>query len=145
MVRKIYIRDHLKMLLSVWMLCLPPVCYVACPLPGLRVGEEVVWIRSYRFGQSLKLLNVLPDASSLLHFCSTIYISVIRLWFHCWFISVHLTSPAYLSVLGEGSLLSSSSWWFLPFSPLLKEFFGGVFPYQSWGSKDKWCCMLYRL
>ncbi len=63
--------------------CLLCVC-MACPLPGLH-GGEVVWIRSYLSRQSLKLLDVLRIHP--LYFCSTIYISVIKLYtlqFCCW-------------------------------------------------------------
>ncbi len=78
--------------------------------PGLHGGEEVVWIRSFPFGQSLKLLDVLLDLSSSLlfynlHFCPQIVYTVVLLLMY----SVHSTSIACLSVLGEGSLLCCSS------------------------------------
>ncbi len=51
-------------LLSVWMLLLVSSVFVWPVLfPGLH-GEEVVWLRSYLFGQPMKLLNALLDPYS---------------------------------------------------------------------------------
>ncbi len=70
-----------------------------------------------------------------LHFChhNCIYYDLL-------IYSVHMTSIVCMSILAEGSsvALPEVSSIFFP----VKTFF---FPYPNWGSKDRWCCMLYRL
>ncbi len=118
--------------------CLICVC-VACPLPGLHGGEEMVWIRSYLFGQSLKLLDVLLDRYSSLHFCSIIcqqiVYTVILLLIYS--VILHSTSIACLSILGEGSILCCSFSWFLPFSfPVKGSFWGGLIRVKGLRTED---------
>ncbi len=107
-----------------WLSC---VC-VSCPLSGLHGGEEVVWIRSYLLGNPWSCS--MSSWISSLHF-SLQSTSLLSNCIHCDFVfnlsCALLKTTACLSVLGERSLLCSSSWWFLPFfSPLkffLREFF----------------------
>ncbi len=78
------------------------------------------WIETislfFREGNSEQ--NIMDEA---LNFIWLIIVAVFVLF------SAHSTSIAYLSILGEGSLLCCASWWFLPF----KGFYGGVFPHLS--------------
>ncbi len=51
--------DSASPLVSLSLVCLFLFSYLCeCPLPGLHGGEEVLWLRSYLFGD-LKLLDVL--------------------------------------------------------------------------------------
>ncbi len=122
-------------------LCLLCVC-VFCPLfrsPWWRGGCVAQILLS---GQHQKLLNVLLDPSSSLtfynlHFChhNCIYCDfVVDLSIYC--ISVH---PGR----GFPPLLLFRR--FLVFFSLLKGEFGEFFPDPNQGSKDRGCCMLYRL
>ncbi len=138
---------------------LSPVCMLSLSLPlwvlfsPISVNSVLefcllcaAWLWSYLFGNtwSCSTSSQIP----IVHIC------LIYLWlchpdgpysnFTMLVYAVHTTSIACLSVLGEGSLLSCSSWGFFHFFPV-KGFFGGVFPYPIRGSKDRGCRMLYRL
>ncbi len=134
---------YVFMSLSVGMLCLLLMCL--CDLPSSRSP----WWRGGGVDQVLPIqaLNEVawcPPGTILFTFvlqstflssnCIHCDIIVVFVLF-----SAHSTSIAFLFVLGKGSLLCCSSWWFLP------VFGVGVFPHPSRGSEDRGCHMLYRL
>ncbi len=95
------------------------VCMLSSPSLCLHGGKEVVWLRSYLFGDTWS--------------CSS-HKNLYILWFY---VGLFCTNIYYMSVREEGSFLCCSSWDFFHFFPV-KGFFGGSFfssESRVWGQR----------